>query len=113
MDWFAGIILRPCLHLPSVATASLVGEEAQVAVPGSRELAVGLQRRRKKIITFRSQKTPGPKAQQEVSPLTSVNTGGILGSSSVPTQEKELLTGRDFVQDSIMCIEEFTKFLDK
>lgn len=42
VDWFAGVILRPCLHLPSVATASLVGKEAQVAMPRSREFAVGL-----------------------------------------------------------------------
>lgn len=61
VDWFAGIILRPRLHLPSVATASLVGEEAQVAMPGSRELAVGLRRGRTKKVsfTFRFQKTLG------------------------------------------------------
>ena len=115
VDWFAGIILRPCLHLPSVATASLMGEEAQVAMPGSRELAVGLRRGRTKKIsfTFRSQKTPGRKAQQEISPLTSVNAGGILGSSSIPTREEQLITGWDFVQASTMCMEEFSKFLDK
>lgn len=49
VDRFAGIILRPRLHPPSVAAASLVGEEAQVAMPGSRELAVGLRRGRTKI----------------------------------------------------------------
>lgn len=43
VDWFAGIILGPRLHLPAVAAAPLVREEAQVAVPGSGELAVGLR----------------------------------------------------------------------
>lgn len=56
VDRFAGIILRPRLHLPTVATAPLVGEEAQVAMPGGRELAVGLHRGRTKhtSFTFRS-----------------------------------------------------------
>lgn len=52
VHWFAGIILRPGLHLPSVAPAPLVGKEAQVAVPGSGELAVGLQGGRAKEISF-------------------------------------------------------------
>lgn len=47
MDRLAGVILRPGLHLPAVATASLVREEAQVAVPGRRELAMGLEGGRK------------------------------------------------------------------
>lgn len=44
MDGFAGVILGPGLHLPAVPAAPFVGQEAQVAVPGGGELAVGLQR---------------------------------------------------------------------
>ena len=38
----AGVVTRPRLHLAPVPAAPLVGQEAQVSMPGGRELPVGL-----------------------------------------------------------------------
>lgn len=38
----AGVVTRPRLHLAAVPAAPLVWEEAQMSMPGGRELPVGL-----------------------------------------------------------------------